>query len=972
VELIHYEWNNVLVKNWDNRYTYNSQKKEILQWQKDFVLNGVMDLPIRTEADGEYELRVHRAGDSDYVRETFYNYGYGSNNGSDLSVDKEGNVDIKPDKTSYAPGDKAKLLFSTPFSGRMLVTVERNKVFYNEYVDVTGNSAEVKLPIGEDYMPNVYISATLFKKHAFNASSPMLVAHGWQSIKIEKPSNKIAVQILAPKKIKPRTTQTITVKTIPQKDVFVTLAAVDEGVLQIKGYKTPDPYKYMYDKRQLTTKSYDMYKLLLPEVAGSPSTGGDEAFEMNKKRSIPLTAQRFKLLTYWSGIRRSDASGNVKISLPIPQFNGEVRLMAVAYTGQKFGSAEQFMEVSDDVILLPSVPRFLSQNDDLSMPVTVMNTTERSGTITVKMNLSGPLSATSTLSQTINLKPKEEHELDFSLKTDSRVGVGKISFVATGMANTQEDIELAVRPVSPFVQESGSGIIKAGQSFNIQVPGDYLYGTQKATLTVARFPALQHAKYLKALLGYPYGCVEQTVARAFPQLYFDELAQAVAPEMYKKSNPVYYVNEAIRKVQSMQLYDGSISYWPGGEYSSWWGSVFAAHFLVEAKKMGYEVNQGKLDKLLNYLHTEATKKSVYKYSTYTGNSITVHKIANKEIIYSLYVLALAQRTDQSLMNYYRARPSLLSGDMQYMLAGAYALAGNWSMYNAMLPKNFVPEQALRTTGDDFDSEIRSNAIMLDVLLEVDPSNNQIPFLTKYLLRNQNKIYSTEDLVWAYMALGKAAKANANAKVTVKISNGSSVLGTYADKTMTISNSTLNGKTVTFSATGSGQVYYFWNTEGVKVSKPVKEEDANLRIRRTYYDRFGKQIEGNTFNQGDLVVCCITLQGTGKSVDNVAVTDMVPAGFEIMNPRTTSLNNLNWMKNVTQSTPQYLDIRDDRLLYFTNVPAKGAQQFYYMMRAINTGEFQLPAIGAEAMYDPEYHSYHGATKVKIVKGKGNAI
>jgi hypothetical protein len=262
--------------------------------------------------------------------------------------------------------------------------------------------------------------------------------------------------------------------------------------------------------------------------------------------------------------------------------------------------------------------------------------------------------------------------------------------------------------------------------------------------------------------------------------------------------------------------------------------------------------------------------------------------------------------------------------------------------------------------------------MLDVLLEVDPSNNQIPFLTKYLLRNQNKIYSTEDLVWAYMALGKAAKANANAKVTVKISNGSSVLGTYADKTMTISNSTLNGKTVTFSATGSGQVYYFWNTEGVKVSKPVKEEDANLRIRRTYYDRFGKQIEGNTFNQGDLVVCCITLQGTGKSVDNVAVTDMVPAGFEIMNPRTTSLNNLNWMKNVTQSTPQYLDIRDDRLLYFTNVPAKGAQQFYYMMRAINTGEFQLPAIGAEAMYDPEYHSYHGATKVKIVKGKGNAI
>jgi hypothetical protein len=964
MELVRYEWENVLMRNYNDRYYYSPQKKEIHEWVRRYTMNGTMTLPIRVMAGGEYEIRMRKAGDSAYVSHDFYAWGYSENNFSSYEVDREGNINMVPDKEVYKTGENAKILFSTPFSGKMLVTVERDKIFYNTYVDVKNNAAQLELPIGADYKPNVYVSATLFKKHGENQTTPLLVAHGWVNLKIEQPDDKINVKIEAPKKVKPNTTQTIVINTIPQKDVYVTLAAVDEGILQIKNYQTPDPYKAFYAKRQLDVVSYDMYKFLLEEVAGhNSSTGGDMAFEMNKKRSMPFMADRFKLLSYWSGIRRSDASGRASISMPVPQFNGEVRLMAVAYTGDKFGSAELPMTVTDDVVLLPSVPRFLSQNDLLNLPVTVMNTTNRSGSVTVKFNLQGPMNGTSAMEQTVNVPAHGQGQVNFSLKTDLRVGTGKISFSTSGLASVHENIDIAVRPNSPFTQDGGSGVVRAGQTISVKLPGDFVQGTQNFTFTVAKFPALQNAKYLKDLLGYPYGCLEQTVSKAFPQMYFEDIARMAAPEMYRNNNPAFYTNEAIRKVEAMQLYDGSISYWPGGGYANYWTNVFAAHFLVEARKAGYAVNKDKLDKLLDFIHRKAMEKGTYKYAYYSGNQLVFTKKAFKENLYTLYVLALAGKPDQALMNYYRSRPELITRDMQYMLAGAYGLSRDWQSFNVLLPRTFESENAARDNWEDFDSEIRSNAIMLDVLMDIDPNNSQVPMIVKYLSAHADEMYSTQDLCWGFLALGKAAKANGNSNVILTANASGQHVLSYSGNPVTVSNSTLAGKSVTLTATGSGQVYYYWGAEGIKLNNPVKEEDVNLKVRRTYYDRNGNEITNNTFTQGQLIVCKISLMAGTQSITNVAISDLVPAGFEIMNPRITSLSELSWLQG--QSNADYLDIRDDRILYFTSAYARNTETFYYMLRAVNTGTFQLPAIGAEAMYDPNYHSYNGAGTVKII-------
>jgi uncharacterized protein YfaS (alpha-2-macroglobulin family) len=969
VKLVRYEWQTVLKKDNNSRFFYASEEKEITEWQKNMSLNGgEKDISFFAGKSGRYELRVSKEGDAEEQRMSFYAYGWAGTTASSFEVDKEGRVEIMFDKEQYKPGDKAKILFTCPFAGKLLVSFERNGIYDYQYVEMKDKSVEINVPVKDIYMPNVYVSATLFKKHTVDNSTPFLVGHGYASMKVDKKENKLQVKIIAPEKIKPNTKQTITVKTSAERDIFVTLAAVDEGILQVKNFKTPDPYGYMYAKRELKVESYDLYKLLLPEILASNSSagGGEEMLaEMLKKRTNPITTKRYKLFAFWSGILKTNGSGTVKIPLDIPQFNGEVRLMAVAYSGAKFGSDEEHMKVADDLIIEPEIPRFLAQNDSLVMPVTLINTTSKKGKAKVNIKVEGPISIVSSSTEYAEIDANATKQVIYTIKTNSEVGAGKIIIETSGMAKVKEDVDIGVRPVSPYLTYTGTGIIRGGSYASFNIPGDFLYGTQKTELTLSRFPALKFAKQLKYLVGYPYGCIEQTVSKLFPQLYFEELAQLVAPEFYKTYNPVYYVKEGIRKIESMQLYDGSMAYWQGGTYSSWWGSVYAAHFLIEAQKAGFEVKKDVLNNLLNYISRKAKEHSTYDYVSYEGNRRTIIKIANKEILYSLYVLALAGKGDIATMNYYKSKPGFVSNDSKYLLAGAYALMGNWASYYEVIPKNYHSEITDRLTGGCFDSEIRANAIMLNVLLEVEPSNKQIPYIVKYLTEKLDYTYSTQEAAFAFLALGKAAASKSKGDVNVEVFVGKNNVGGYNGKDVTLSNQVLNGANVYLKGNGNGELYYFWNTEGIRLNERVKDEDSYMRVRKYFYDFRTKSEIKNDFYQGELVVCKIELSGFERSADNVVITDMIPSGFEIENPRLTTSADLTWQARFPLPV-DYLDVRDDRLLIFTNLSGNTSKQFYYLVRIVNEGKFNKPAIGAEAMYNPEYHSYNGAGIVNVRK------
>ena len=966
--LVRYEWQTVLKKDNSDRYYYASEQKEIKEWDRNITVSGgPLDFTFTVSHSGKYELRIYKEGSDVYQAKSFYAYGWGGTTASSFEVDKEGRIEIVADKQSYEPGEKAKILFTTPFAGKMLLTLERNGVYFHKYINVENRSSEVEIELTDEYMPNVYVSATLFRKHNMIETSPFLVGHGYASIKVERKKNHLPVAITSPQKIKPNTKQEITIKTLPENEIYVTLAAVDEGILQIKNYETPDPYKYMYGKRTLRTDSYDLYKLLLPEIVTlKPSTGGDSYEEESKeisKRTNPVKSKRFKLVSFWSGIQKSNGDGIVKVTLNIPQFNGDIRLMAVAYSGSRFGNAEEHIKVADDIIIEPEVPRFLSTNDSLVSTVTLINTTSSLKKVDISLKVDGPLKIVSDKNQTVNINPNSTSQVRFSIKTGKEIGNGKITFETTGAAKVKEEIEIGVRPVSPLVVESGSGNIKAGETKNIDLPNDFLSGTQNTTLTISRFPAIKFGKHLRYLVGYPYGCIEQTVSKLFPQLYFEDLAKLVAPDLYKTNNPVYYVKEGIRKIESMQLHDGSMSYWQGWDESNWWGSVYAAHFLVEAQKAGFAVSDNVLKKLLSYIEKKSREGGTYDYYTYSNNKRTVTKIANKEILYGLYVLALAKRGDISTMNYYKSHPHLLATDSKYLLAGAYALMGKWNTYYEVVPPKYYPEKTDRQTGGNFDSEVRANAIMLNVLLEVEPASEQIPYMIKHLSQLADDMYSTQERSFTFLALGKAAKLTANTQMKVEIIANGKTINAFDNKDISVTDKELNNGKITLKSSGSGEVYFFWNVEGIKTSEKIKEEDSFLAVKRTYYDYRSGAVIGNNFLQGQLIVCKISLTGYDKSAENIVITDLLPSAFEIENPRLSTSTELEW-KSKNPLVVQYMDVRDDRLLLFTDLKRNETREFYYMLRVVNKGNFTLPVIGAEAMYDREYHSYNGAGIIKV--------
>jgi uncharacterized protein YfaS (alpha-2-macroglobulin family) len=967
VELIRYEWHSVLRQHPETKtLRYVSERREILVGNDQVTLGKKpLDYTYTVDRSGDYVLRVSKEGDTGYNQCEFYAYSWGTSDLTSFEVDPEARVDIVLDKKVYVPGDKAHVLFQTPFSGKMLVTVERNGVLNNRYLDVKDNAASMDLAVDESFLPNVYITAVLFRKIT-DLNIPLMAGHGIAPLMVEKPSNKIDVQIQAPDKIRPRTKQKITVNAGGEGGVYLTLAAVDEGICQVKNYKTPDPYGFFYARKALETETADFFKHLLPEPGKAKqrsSTGGGEA-EMGK-RTNPLGVQRFKPLALWSGIKQTRGNGEADIILDIPEFSGEVRLMVLAYKGNRFGSAQKPMKVADPVVITPALPRFLSPGDSVLMPITAFNTTTNATTLSFDIETTGGLVAQSA-SATLEIGANQERFVLVGLRATNAIGKATVKVKTKAFGETLESVtELAVRPVAPFATDAITGAIDGGKSVSHAIPDVYLPQGRRAYLSLSPYPVVNFAKELKSLLGYPHGCIEQTVSKAFPQIYLRDIASVIAPTALTSGSPTYYVNEAITKITGMQLHDGTFAYWPGGTDSNPWCTVYATHFLFEARRAGYVVMDGTLNRALEAVARIARDKKTEDYYSYEANKVTVRRIAAKNSLYALYVLALAGKAERSVMDFYRAERSLLTLDTRHLLAAAYALAGDRRTSTELLPAQFAPESPVRTSGEDFDSPVRATALMLTTLLETDLNNPNIPRLMEYLSRTyqQNVWYSTQDNAFTLLAFGKAARIAAATKVTGTVTVGGTQYP-YTGGTQRIDLEPY-GKTVAIAIQGTGRVYYTLAVEGTRTDGVVKMEDRNLQIRRDILDRTGAMVNTGNIRQNDLLVIRLTLTSSVDKLAYVAISDLLPAGFEIENPRITEGTNYAFIQN--PAVPDYMDIRDDRILLYTSFTGgKRQQQFFYAVRAVTPGTFVLPPVNAEAMYDASYSSTAGQGRIHVVR------
>ncbi|NOQ26628.1 MAG: alpha-2-macroglobulin family protein [Bacteroidales bacterium] len=967
VKLIKYEYKTVLSKS-GSYFRYRSEKIEKILDLKAIDLKGTSSTySFIPEFSGNYELRISLPGAQTYVKRNIYAYGWGSTTYSSFQVDNEGQIDIQLDKEKYLVGEKANVILKAPFSGKMLITVETNKVLKHFYVNTDKRAASFELDISEEHIPNVYISATLFRPHE-KSDMPLTVAHGFAPVMVENTDNKIPITISAVEKSESNKKQTIKIKAKPNS--ALTIAVVDEGILQVTGFSTPDPYNFFYQRRALEVNTYDIYPFIFPELEmmKSHTGGGGPA---GAKRLNPLQNKRVKLVSFWSGIIETNSRGEAEYVIDIPQFSGDLRIMAVNYSENKFGSAFANMKVADPIVVSTALPRFLSPKDSVEVPVILTNTTENAAKCKVNIEIIGPIEIIGKKTITVNIEPNSEQEALFRVYAKPKIGEAKITIKVDALNKEFiNETDITVRPASPLQKRFDSGVIEAGKTKKLKMNiDDFIESSIDNKLIVSNNPLIQFTNSLDYLVRYPYGCVEQTVSTAFPQLYFDDLINITFKEKRAKNDAAQNVQIALDKIKLMQLYNGGLTYWPGHGSESWWGSVYAAHFAFEAKKAGYDVDQEFLDHLFKYLKMKIRKK---EFITYYYNSTSKREIAPKEVAYSLYVLALAGEKPISTMNYYKARLNQLSLDGKYMLAAAYALTGDTKKYKEILPNAFEGEKSNTSFGGSFYSYIRDEAIALNTLLEIDPTNSQIGVMSKHIsdyLKNR-KYLNTQERAFSFLAMGKIAKIASESDITGTIMSNGKKIGTCSNSTITLITKELKGTNIEISTEGTGQLYYFWETEGISASGKYLEEDNYIQVRKSFYDRYGQKIYNNTFKQNDLVLVELAIQGlTTTYVENVVISDILPAGFEIENPRITTLPpGMSWPHN--RSNPDYQDIRDDRINLFVNVRGNSnynkTAYYYYLVRAVSRGNFQMGPVGADAMYNGEYHSYSGGGTIKVLK------
>lgn len=998
IKVVRRLWETVLERQ-GGRYVYQSQQRDQVILSQRRAVGTETSFSFTPVYSGEYEVRVSRPGASSYVTQRFYAYGYGDTQANSFEVNNEGEVTIEADKPKYAPGESARLLLKAPFAGRILVTVERANVLDHFYVSTDGKAAEVKIPLKAEHVPNVYVTATAVRAHTAHDRLPLTVARGFLPLTVEKPDSRLPLAIAAPATSRSQTWQTVEVTTAPRAQL--TLAVVDEGILQRNDYRTPDPHAYFYQKRALEVSAFDVYPFLLPEL-GSSSSGGDAADL--RRRTNPVPNRRVKLVSKWSGVLTADGDGKIRYRVRVPQFSGALRIMAVAYKDDAFGSAEATMKVADPVVISTALPRFMSPGDTIDVPVTLTNTTNKpiSGSIQLQLPtplIGAPITVTrrsedykleetqktpgiveyvdfgpNSVARTITLPPNKEQRVVFRMNAH-RIGNGKIEsvFHVAGARNSNEfseTIELPIRPAASLEKRTGSGVIAGGTTLPLNLKTDFLPSSLTSRLVVSRSPLTEFSKDLRYLLQYPYGCLEQTVSAAFPQLYYADLAATLqqktgAAAKAQRYNPNYHVQEAIRKIESMQLYNGSLSYWPGGDYDNWWATAYAAHFLQEAQQAGFAVNKSVLDKVLKYLAFRLKKRETEPYQYFDASNIARQRtIASREIAYSLYVLALAGRQDPVAMNYYRANRPLLTEDSKFLLACTQSLLGNQRAFRELLPTRFGSERAAKRALDgSFYSPIRDEGLVLNALASTDPTNPQIPGLARQLSRQlkQAPWLSTQEEAFALLALGKIARQNARSTATASLFIDGKPAGTFDGRDLTLRN--VANRNVSIRTAGKGSLYYFWETEGISASGQVREEDSYLKVRRQFLNRDGQPLGSPTFRQNDLVVVRISIEAGDAAgvVKNVAITDLLPAGLEIENPRIGALRELAWAKDA--ATPDYLDVRDDRINLFTTATST-PQHFYYLCRAVSKGTFKLGPVNADAMYNADYHSNNGAGVVRV--------
>jgi uncharacterized protein YfaS (alpha-2-macroglobulin family) len=896
---------------------------------------------------GPYKIMLESKKTSHTTTTTFYVSGWGYSPWSMTNPDR---IELELDKELYNAGERATIL-------KLLLTVEKEKVLSYRTYTLDSNTAEITLPTYSEYAPNVYLTATLIKSTTSLERHSPSRAYGMVPLRIRNLENRLDLTLEAPSVIKPKQKVTVKLNSSAGSGARYTIAVVDVGILQLTDFTTPDPFEFFHGKRSPALKPYDIYSIIFPDIEAtgtilSPAGGIIAAKRM--RHLNPISARRVKPVALWSGLLETDMNGDGTVSFEIPQFNGKLSVAAVVIDGKRCASASDEIIVRDKIVIQESLPRFLSPGDKLKAKFSIFNNTGRSDSIGLQLNITDTRNKKSSQDKKLLLDTGNRGQVSFDYNTPGKPGKLKFRISATsGDERSGEEIELPNRPAQPLLTEHGSGYIQDGSPATLVIPDKWLEGTGEYYLRLSSLPALRFANSIQYLLRYPHGCIEQTTSKVMPLLYFNDLAKIVEPEIFGTRGHEYFIQEGIAKISGMQQPSGAFQYWPGGARSYPWASIYATHALVEARKAGYWISEDVYNNAIEFLQSRVRDASLAQ---------------GKEPvrIYAAYVLALAGKLDKSVINNLKKLDVYkLPLYSRFQLAGAIALTSGVDDALWLLPVDIQPQKYEPETGGLFDSDIRANAILIEILTEINPDHPSLPVLVKETSEDLylNRWYTTQSNGFALMAMGKYFRLQDQPDYTGTVIVDGKKFATFAVNDTSFKISPNLNKNIELSVTGVGKCYYYWQGSGVSSEKMIKEFDNRIVVRREYLDSEGNSLSLENLSLGEQIVVKITAETTERSLENVVVNDLLPACLEIENPRLETTGKLNWIPRDNYEL-DYMDIRDDRLLLYLSLYNGRKFQFYYSARMVAAGDFTVPPVAAECMYDPTIASAASSGHISV--------
>ncbi|MCP4456735.1 MAG: hypothetical protein GY816_01710 [Cytophagales bacterium] len=845
-------------------------------------------------------------------------------------------LQVNTSKKEYEVGDDISVTIPGSSQGRALVSVENgSKVVDNFWIQTQAGKTSFSFKATPEMAPNIYLHVTLLQPHAQTVNDLPIRLYGIVPLKVYDPGTLLSPELVMADELAPGKEVNIKVSEENGKAMSYTLSVVDEGLLDITNFTTPDAWNNFYKREAIGVKTWDLYDDVIGAYGGRLERllaigGGDEEFEDEDKKSD----NRFKPVVQFMGPFYLEQGSTKTHTFTMPQYIGSVKTMVVAGLEGAYGKTDKATPVVLPLMVLGTLPRVTRPGEKIRLPVNLFKYKEGISNAKVTVKVDGVLKLVGAESKTVNLGNSTTTEF-FDLEVDRALGKGKVTITATsGKYTSSHEINLESRAPNPPQSRAFTTTISAGKTYTGNVDIFGMPGTNDAVLEIASVPQINLQKRLDYLIQYPHGCIEQTTSSVFPQLYLDKVVELSNDQRIKIEQNI---KQGIKRLGTFQTSDGGFAYWPGQSDPNEWGTNYGYHFLIEAQKRGYAVPSDLMRKLKKFQNGRA--------KAWTKNSTGY----NDDLIQSYRLFTLALNGDAALSSMNRMMNTKgLSVQSNWKLAAAYAILGRRDVAQTLLSKAGTTPSRYNYSYT-YGSSTRDIAMLLETYVYLGNSSEAFNVFKQLAAKlSTDQWMSTQTTAYCLLAtvkfLGEQAKSN-DLKASVKFGGKTNDWVTQLPIMRESLNTTASSKSISITNKGSGTLYVTMTTKGTPFPGTESAATKGISVKIKYRDQNGTLLDVSSLKQGQSFEANVEISNRNPSglIKDVALSHIFPSGWEIENERFT--NDSFSSQNFT-----YQDIRDDRMYTYFDLKRGQVKIFEVKLTATYAGSYYLPGVVAEAMYD----------------------